>query len=110
MSGDPQNPVGAGTLGVRPGSLGAVLEAFSNGARTTDDLRRATGLDRELVSLALDTLTSLGMVDRTSTSSGCPDGGCGGCPAPTGHGCGSPGAEARGLVTLTLTRRPNAAT
>ena len=90
----------------RPGALAAVLEAFTTGAHTTDDIGRATGLDRELVSLALDTLTSLGMVDRTSTSSGCPDGGCRGCAAPTGHGCSSPGTPAHGLVTLTLSRRP----
>jgi hypothetical protein len=87
----------------RIGGLAEVLEAFRAGVSSTDDISRVTGLDRDLVDVALEQLTSLGLVTRSSMASGCPEGGCGGCPAPTGHGCGT--ATTRGgLVTLTLGR------
>ena len=33
---------------------------------------------------------------RSAVSVGCPEGGCGGCPAPTGQGCATPGTPRRG--------------
>ncbi len=89
----------------RTGALGDVLREFTRGAATTDEIARTTGLDRELVAVALDQLVALGLVIRESMSSGCPAGGCGGCPAPTGHGCGAFAAAPRGgVVTLSLSR------
>ena len=91
----------------RTGALGDVLREFTRGAATTDEIARTTGLDRELVAVALDELVALGLVTRESMSSGCPDGACGGCPAPTGHGCRALAATPRGgVVTLSLSRRP----
>ena len=85
-------------------SLAGVLDAFRAGASSTDDIARDTGLDRELVALALDQLTALGLVTRSSMSAGCPEGGCGGCPAVTRDGCDGP-ASRGALVTLSLGRR-----
>ncbi|MBI1376835.1 MAG: hypothetical protein GC157_05040 [Frankiales bacterium] len=96
----PAPPPGSG------GALGAVLTAVRGGAATPEDLSRATGLDRDLVAVALDTLTRLGHLERGTAPVGCPAGGCTGCAAPTGHGCATPGAGSRGLVMLTLGRRP----
>jgi hypothetical protein len=90
-----------------PSTLADVLAAFRAGAASTADLAVATGLDRELVAVALDQLVGLGLVTRSAVSSGCPEGGCGGCPAPTGQGCSTPGTPRRGgVVTLTLSPRP----
>jgi hypothetical protein len=89
-----------------PSTLSDVLAAFRAGAASTADLAAATGLDRDLVAVALDQLVGLGLVTRSAVSSGCPEGGCGGCPAPTGQGCATPGTSRRGgVVTLTLTSR-----
>ncbi len=96
------------TAATRSGALGDVLREFTRGAATTDEIARATGLDRELVAVALDQLVTLGMVTRQSMSSGCPDGGCGGCPASTGQGCAATAVAAAprgGVVTLSLSRR-----
>ena len=94
-------------VGPRSGALGDILREFTRGAVTTDEIARTTGLDRELVAVALDQLVALGLVTRESMSSGCPDGGCGGCPAPTGHGCGALAATPRGgVVTLSLSPHP----
>ncbi len=62
-----------------PGSLRSVRDAVAAGALTLDDLQRATGLDRELVRLALDRLVVLGELDAEPLAVGCPDDGCGGC-------------------------------
>lgn len=94
------------TTAPRSGALGDVLLEFTRGATTTEEIARATGLDRELVAVALDQLVTLGLVTRQSMSSGCPDGGCGGCPSSTGQGCASPATSPRGgVVTLSLSRR-----
>jgi hypothetical protein len=88
-------------------SLRTVLDAFAAGAHTLDDVARSTGLDIELVRLAVDQLVTLGLVDAERVGAGCPDGGCGSCAA-TGSGevaCGSGGGrEQGGLVSLTLHR------
>jgi hypothetical protein len=88
--------------------LTGVLAAFRAGTSSTDDLARATGLDRELVDVALDQLVALGMVSRSTLSTGCPEGGCGGCPVPTGQGCGSSGTPSRGGVVALTLERPRA--
>lgn len=94
------------TAARRSGALADVLREFSRGAATTDEIARATGMDRELVAVALDQLVSLGLVTRDSMSSGCPDSGCGGCAAPGGPACASGGSvPRRGVVTLALSRR-----
>jgi hypothetical protein len=86
-----------------PGGLARVLDSFRAGTSSTDDIARDTGLDRELVALALDQLTTLGLVTRSSMSAGCD--GCDGCPALAADGCRRP-ASRGGLVTLALGRRP----
>lgn len=81
------------------GSLSTVLDAFADGARTVDDLAARTGMDRDLVRLALDRLIALRLVDAAPLAAGsCPDGGCGGCAAPGDPSCTTRG----GLVVLTL--------
>ena len=88
-------------------SLRAVLDAFAAGSPTLDDVARRTGLDIELVRLAVDQLVTLGLVDSERVSAGCPDGGCGTCPS-TGTGdvtCASVSDRGHGgLVSLTLNR------
>lgn len=94
------------TATTRSGALADVLREFTRGATTTDEIARVTGLDRELVAVALDQLVALGLVSRQSMSAGCPDGGCGGCPSSTGPGCAARAARPRGgVVTLSLSRR-----
>ncbi len=95
----------AGTGG-GAGSLREVLDAFSSGATSTHDISRRTGLDRELVGVAVDQLVALGLLTRDSIGGGCPDGGCTGCGAPTGSDCSTPGPGG-GLVTLSLGRPPS---
>ncbi len=91
----------------RPGSLASVLDAFTSGALTLDDIARTTGLHRDLVRVAVDQLVTLGLIRSEDTSTACPPSGCGGCSSPTGTGCGTGGAAQRGgLVTLTIGRRP----
>lgn len=90
------------------GTLRDILDAFTRGLCTTHDIRSTTGLDRELVEIALDQLTVLGLVTRDSTNSGCPGGGCNSCNTPIDYRCATPGdARHRGLVTLRLIRRPD---
>jgi hypothetical protein len=90
-----------------PSGLREVLDAFTSGALTVDDIARRTRLDRELVRVAIDQLVSLGLITSEQTSTSCPETACGGCSAPTGNGCATGGAAQRGgLVTLTLGRRP----
>jgi hypothetical protein len=96
---------GPADAGSGPGSLREVLDAFAAGATSTHDIGLRTGLDRELVGIAVDQLVALGLLTRDSVGGGCPDGGCTGCGAPTGNGCSTPGPGG-GLVTLSLSRRP----
>jgi hypothetical protein len=85
----------------RPASLRAVLDAMASGAATVDELADRTSLDPDLVRVALDQLVALGRVTSDRASIACPPAACGGCSAPTGHGCAT-----GGLTTLTLSRRP----
>lgn len=80
-----------------PGSLQSVLDAMAQGARSVDELGAATGLDTDLVRLALDRLVALGRIERDRSALACPPAHCTGCAAPTGSGCST-----GGLVTLTL--------
>ncbi|HET7900447.1 MAG TPA: hypothetical protein VFL59_04615 [Candidatus Nanopelagicales bacterium] len=76
-------------------SLAAVLDSFTGGARTVDDLAERTGLGKDLVRVALDQLVALRLVDAAPLAGACPDDSCGGCPVATG--CAGP-------VALTLSR------
>ena len=80
-------------------SLRTVLDAFVDGARTVDDLAARTGLDPDLVRVALDQLVALGLVDAAPLAGACPDDACGGCAVSA---CTTRGAP----VALTLSRRP----
>ncbi|WP_199849550.1 FeoC-like transcriptional regulator [Blastococcus sp. Marseille-P5729] len=94
------------------GPLTAVSEAIAHGAVSRADIARRAGLDPSVVDASLDHLIRMGRITTEQLSSGCPDGGCGGCPsgkADGSAGCGaSAPANARGPVLLKLTRRPSA--
>jgi hypothetical protein len=81
----------------RPGSLQSVLDAMVAGAGTVAELSRVTGLEPDLVRLALDRLVALGRISSDRSSLACPDAACSGCASPTGGGCST-----GGLITLTL--------
>jgi hypothetical protein len=83
---------------MRP-SLQSVLDAFGAGARSVDDIARRTGLDPELVRVAIDQLVALRRVDAAPLAGACPDDACGGCAVAACSTRGTP-------VALTLTRRP----
>lgn len=88
----------------RPSTLQGVLDAVaaSPGGTTVADLARATGLDDDLVRLALHQLVLLGRLGSSKVELSCADGGCSSCPSSAGTcGTASPGS----LVTLSLTRR-----
>jgi hypothetical protein len=80
-------------------SLRTVLDAFADGARTVDDLADRTGLDPDLVRVALDQLVALRLVDSAPLAGACPDDACGGCAVSA---CTTRGAP----VALTLSRPP----
>ena len=46
-------------------SLRSVLDAFVDGARTVDDIAARTGLDPDLVRVAIDQLVALRLVDSS---------------------------------------------
>lgn len=85
------------------GPLTAVLDSFAGGAHSVGEITARTGLDRDVVEAGIAHLVRLGRLDRSEIGIGCPDGGCGGCAQK--NGCSS-AARTRGLVALTLTRRP----
>ncbi|MCE1178075.1 MAG: FeoC-like transcriptional regulator [Micrococcales bacterium] len=94
--------------------LSAVLAAFEAGAESLDDVSRRTGLDRDVVSAAVDQLVRMGRIDARELAIGCPSGGCGSCASGTSDGqagCGADGPSGTRsgpvLVTLSL-RRPSA--
>ncbi|HET9657154.1 MAG TPA: helix-turn-helix domain-containing protein [Kineosporiaceae bacterium] len=113
-------PAGAIVPG-RGGPLRAVLAAFEAGAGSPAEIAARTGLDRAVVSAAVDHLVRTGRVRAERLASGCPEGGCHGCasvasapggtgPGGSGPACGSGhGTPAdpsrRGPVLLTLARR-----
>lgn len=91
-------PAGSGT------SLRSVLDAVAaaEGGTTVGDLARTTGLDEDLVRLALQQLVTIGRLGSSAVSLSCAGGGCGTCPTSTGA-CGT--ASSSSLVALTLIRR-----
>lgn len=87
----------------------AVLEHLEAGVDTLHDIAVRTGLDEGVVSLAVDRLVAAGYLHAERLAVGCPDDGCGGCPA--GHkgrpGCGATRGGTQGapvLITLGATR------
>lgn len=85
-------------------SLRDVLAAVAAapGGTTVADLARTTGVDDDVVRVALHQLVTLGLLGSSSMDLSCADGGCGSCASSTGT-CGT--ASGSSLVTLTLTRR-----
>lgn len=100
------------------GPLRAVLAAVDGGAGTLTELSRRTGLDREMVSAAVEHLERAGQLTATVLAAGCPSGGCGSCATaqvdgPGGSaapGCGSaapdPGRRGPVLVAFSRVRPP----
>jgi len=84
--------------------LRAVLDAVASagGGTTVADLARRTGLDEDLVRVALHQLVSLGRLGSSTMQLSCAEGGCGSCPSSTGA-CGT--ASTSGLVALSVVRR-----
>lgn len=93
------------------GPLSQVLAAFVDGATSLDEVAVITGLDRGVVSTAVDHLRRMGRIDVKELAMGCPGGGCGSCASGTVDGtagCGSHGpTQSRTgpvLVQLSLRR------
>ena len=89
------------------GPLTRVLAAIDAGAGDRDRIVAATGLTRDVVDASLEHLVRIGRLSQESLSLGCPPAGCGGCSAPTGHGCATTPVAGPTLVALTR-RRPSA--
>lgn len=87
------------------GPLTRVLEAVEAGAGDRERIVASTGLTRDVVDASLEHLVRIGRLTSESLSLGCPPSGCGGCGAPTGHGCAAPVSAGPTLVALTV-RRP----
>lgn len=88
----------------------AVLEQLEAGVDSLHEIARLTRLDEGVVSLAVDRLVATGYLNAERLAVGCPDDGCGGCPA--GHqgrpGCGATRGGTQGapvLITLGPARR-----
>lgn len=90
--------------------LQAVLDAFTAGMASIDQIAAHTGLDRDVVQTSIDHLRRMGRIEAKELSMGCPSGGCGSCASghPDGSaGCGSggPSATRRGPVLVQLSLR-----
>ena len=75
------------------------IVAASDGTTTVDGIAERTGLDPDLVRVALHQLVALGRLGRDGMTLSCPDDGCGGCTS-SATTCGTAGRGS--LVTLTL--------
>jgi hypothetical protein len=84
----------------------AVLDAADAGTSTVADIAARTGLDRDVVALALERLVATGRLTAQPLQAGCPPAGCGGCASSAGSAGGSPGcarpAGDTGPVLLSL--------
>lgn len=88
----------------------AVLEHLKTGVGTLHEIAALTGLDEGVVSLAVDRLVAAGYLQAERLTMGCPDGGCGTCPAGEGDrpACGATRRGTHGapvLITLGPARR-----
>jgi hypothetical protein len=79
-----------------------VLDAARRGTASRADLAARTGLPPDVVDAAVDHLIRTGALHAETLGSACPAGGCAGCGAPTGHGCGDAAARTPGPVLITL--------
>lgn len=90
------------------GPLALVQQAIAAGARSRTEIVGHTGLDAAVVDAGVDHLVRMGRLVSEHLGSGCPTGGCGGCPSARtdgSAGCGASGpSNARGPVLLTLGR------
>lgn len=59
----------------------AVLEQLEDGAGSLSEVAARTGLDKGIVSLAIDRLVAAGYLHAERLAVGCPDGGCTSCPS-----------------------------
>jgi hypothetical protein len=86
--------------------LRAVLDALEGGAASTGAIAATTGLDRAVVSTAIEQLERLGRVSVERLSFGCPSGSCFGCAlrGPGEDGCGAPAGTARTSPSLLTVR------
>lgn len=99
-------------MSAAPGPLRQVLDAFSDGVHSVDEIVQRTGLSRGVVDASIDHLVRSGRLEARQLTVGCPDGGCGSCASGTAAGAPGCGAAAPSqnrsgpvLVTLQL-RRP----
>jgi hypothetical protein len=88
-------------------TLADVLDAVSSGAATPEEIGSRTGLDPDLVRVALVQLADLGMLVPEKLDTGCPDDGCGTCPSTAGCSAGTGPDGPRRVVALRLGRRPD---
>jgi hypothetical protein len=81
----------------------AVLDAANAGTSTVADIAARTGLDRDVVALALERLVATGRLTAQPLQAGCPPAGCGGCAsgADGPSGCRRPAGDT-GPVLLSL--------
>lgn len=91
------------------GPLVAILDSFTSGARSLDEICRITGMPADIVRAGIDHLVRTGRLQAKSLTAGCPSGGCGSCASGTldgAPGCGaatpSPARSGPVLVQLTM--------
>ena len=86
----------------------AVLAEIEAGAGSVDAIAQRTGLDSEIVRMAMDRLVSSGHLTTERMQVGCPSGGCQECRAGMAGrpGCAAPASGApRGPVVISLSTR-----
>jgi hypothetical protein len=88
-------------------TLSDVLAAVSGGAATPEEIGGRTGLDPDLVRVALVQLADLGMLVPETLDTGCPDDGCGTCSSASGCATDAGSHGPRRVVALRLGRRPD---
>lgn len=87
----------------------AVLTEIANGAATTADIARRTGLDPQVVDTAIQRLVATGHLDSQAMRLGCPPSGCRTCSQASEAGCARDTGRGRPdgpvLIGLTLATR-----
>jgi hypothetical protein len=61
------------------GPLRAVLDAIDDGALTSTEIQRVSGLSKEMVTASLGQLQRMGRLTAEQVAVGCPPAGCGSC-------------------------------